>query len=1454
MPVPSVKAAAATYFNMAVQNLYKTLSHILFRVGVRLNGIGWTDSRMSPLLQSIKPTLTASQQMAMQRMLFRHFPVLSSIMSDVTAYAVHHAEDGKSSTSQEGTTPDAGQAYVPKGSTFEQMVDTLSTMIEAMTFYRNEYSHNAPYRTEDEHSHLLECENKIWHWLDVAFTYNRNLVKKNERLSDERFGFLVNYDANDRMYRTKVKVEVKKNGKLETREEWRFYERSDFYFRIALPREVIDSTSQSVKTGKKRYYDQQVLTDYGRMLLCCCFLRAQDIPKFISDARLFDKSPYGLSKEELGKAQQRENQRANEAEQERLKNPGNTVNPIKPKTITAWDSPEHDVMVRIMRRFHLNRPLSRRVDSESTQGTLIMDVMNELRRCPRELYDTFGEKGKASFEHDANLPGEALNDDGSAVDNNIENGKVKLVRHVDRFPQLALRMIDEMKLFNDVRFQLRLGNYRFNFYDKTCVDGTPAVRAWQKEINGYGRWQEVERERKIRWNSLFQKRVDELTEQVYGEAVLQQPVPDTADTTPYITDYRTAYNIHANRIGMRWNLAPDADGKKLYIPDLKTEVVDGKNRAPVSMPAPMCTMSVYDLPAMLFYQHLRDLLTDKNINVRDVPTAEKIITSKYEVLRRLFELVAANKMADAVNLIEDNQLKESELPKKLCQHPEIRSALVKIRTNSVPQTDKAKFSFKVADRFDMGVLLAHAILRLDSMMTSINRRLDSFEEKKTKIGTKENKPWKSGFVDIRYGVLARQMARSIMRWQPTCRGGRDKLTGMNYNRFVAVLATYGRGCDMSRLKQVLSESKIYDQQSGSAINNPHPFIDKVLRNNASNLEDLYYDYLYEEYLHAEACLRSLLPGNKKFGNDEEYYSTRVQEYAEELLSSKTPMQLSEKQAETLAAMPFLRGHGLASADASERQNFCDYSSYASRLLKMAACSDAHNALAESRDATILLPDGLFTEALRNALHVCLLEENVAKLGWDSAAVAQLAEILGNPAKATPAYLIRFYLQHILHDAPQAFYDPDYVDGRGEKVYRRAYKPFTTMYGERVGKSTVRKPYMMDGEMLSDALKSVNTANKANSVITEYADRLFSEGVDDLRIKNLNPAYFEKLKKKLRAKCDDEKPVLQRQINEVRLAERAIRRFREQDTVLFLAVRRLLVDQLTGIVPRVGNSTPDADGLSQDRAAIRQQIEPVIANLRLEDFSFDNDFRFLDTIAKGAEGDNAFSMTYTYSVKPSKKNAPEDARPQRSATITIVQHNLSLKNYGNVYRVLCDSRLDSLMDILADAGIKEVSFNDIVTEFANFERYRNYIFDTAFDIECRLHQPNASILNNPIQKKFWKDDINSGLSKDAKRNSHAMMLKLSNQTTPSKDEDGKPVLVLSNIAQTLREARNGAGHNVYRVPFNVLRKTANWYNNERKDKDQIEVNVPNIAYLTKLTVDRLQKEVRPGEPLEPNKSC
>ncbi len=1276
------KHVFGAYFNMARTNFVKTINYILPIAGIKGN---YSENQINKMLHALfliqanrqseltkeqsqwakNLKMNSEQQTRLQRLLFKHFPVLGPIMADVADHKAYISKKKKSKTKTED------KAFEElRGVSLADCLDIIQLMGTVLTECRNFYTHKSPYNAPDQLGNQYRRQEAIARKLDKVIVACRRVLKEREGLSVNEVEFLTGIDHMRQV--PKLDEEGKEMQDNKGRRVMKFEEYEDFYFSVWAKRPVNNLTMTGIDgTPTKIDTKLPALSDFGLLFFCVLFLSKPYAKLFIEEARLFEFSPF-------------------------------TEN-------------ENMIMREMLSIYRIRTPRLHRIDSRDNKATLAMDIFSELRRCPQELYDLLDKKKGQPFFHDmVKQP----NDHTPEVS--------KRLRYDDRFPHLALRYIDETKLFTRIRFQLQLGAFRYKFYDKPCLDGRIRVRRIQKDINGYGRLQEVDDKRWEKWGDLIQKREERAVKLEHEDLYidLDQFKQDTAGSIPYVTDRRPAYNIHANRIGLFWEESQDPNEFKffdkkwavspektfLYIPELKT---DDSGKAPIPMPAPSCTLSVYDLPAMLFYEYLRD--GDKTID-----SAEKIIIDCEKTYSQFFTAVADGSLKPFSGTKDFREFMAKKYPTlRLADIPEKLLLYLTgqpLMHNNKPETVRQR-------------LVRLTLEHLEEREKRVQRRLEHYDEDRKKIGEKDNKYGKKSFADVRHGALARYLAKSMMEWQPSKDGkGHDKLTGLNYNVLTAYLATFGtpqapdEDFNPRTLEQVLTEAHLL---GGS---NPHPFIGKVLN-----------------HVETVKTKKSVTTINKHPRNIEELYIFYLEEELQHIASRK--QSLKDKPSDkALAAIPFVH---------HQRTRFQERTSEEMRALA-------------ARYTTIQLPDGLFTPAI-----VKLLKEEYA----DNAALQQALQN-NAPDKLNPthnaAYLITLFYQNVLEDDAQPFYQTGKTFTRQDEngktqtfSFMRAYELFSTL---RNNKETFfpfeLKPYYLTSEEIQQRLSAKLTNDAGNPMavlgkkgkdardeqgniiwqrkLTQEIQRYVKSQSD----KDLKLSQNQSPEQKNKEREEKREALLRRlthQIGDVKNNERALRRFKTQDMVLFLLAKEMFVNLLSEQEHEVNSELMRLANVC-DEGFLRQTLT----------------FRFPVTV-----GDK---------------------------TLYVEQENMSLKNYGEFYRFLYDDRLRSLLiNIVGDIkpnlkGELVIRHTDLMSELAAYDQSRSTVFKLIQQIEKLAIKSNSNLMD-PNSPEFWATE---GLPK---RNNFASLLELIdklNETVLTPEE-----------RKLLVAIRNAFGHNSYNIDLSRI---------------------------------------------------
>lgn len=474
-----------------------------------------------------------------------------------------------------------------------------------------------------------------------------------------------------------------------------------------------------------------------------------------------------------------------------------------------------------------------RMDSTRGDTALALDILNELGKCPDELFERIRRSDQKKFE--------LTDKDGN---------RVLLRRNADRFPVLALKYLDETRKFNELRFHVTFGKYRWLFRDaKKCADGIQRQRWLQKELNGFGRLQEVERKRigmDDGWNGTeFIRKFEDV-------------VSDDAQEGAYVTDFRTQYLFNRDKIGISFQESMPqlelVDGQPVTHKD-----VNGNMKVRMAREIPQAYLSVYEIPAMLFLTHLKSSGT----------LAESIVKNALGAYGRLFDDFGAGRW--------DNISEENIGAYSAGKGDAVFTLSWK---NDVPRKIRDKVTGRKRRSFQT---LAKTTLR--DMLERTQRQLERFrDDRKSARDLKNNKQGKDRFVDIRAGRLANFLAKDITRLMPSTENGTNKPTGLNYCLLQKELATYGPNSGgPDNLIRIFQRAGVIGNASS------HPFLHKVLtRDRPMSVLDLYERYLDERcryldgLLNGKSSLESvsfLKSGRLKYSvNDADYVARLAEKY------------------------------------------------------------------------------------------------------------------------------------------------------------------------------------------------------------------------------------------------------------------------------------------------------------------------------------------------------------------------------------------------------------------------------------------------------------------------------------------------------------------------------------------------------------------------------------------------
>lgn len=275
---------------------------------------------------------------------------------------------------------------------------------------------------------------------------------------------------------------------------------------------------------------------------------------------------------------------------------------------------EQRILKEIFSAYSIRLP-ERRLDSGLDATQVQLDMLNELRRCPAELYEVLPEEERAKFN--------IIGSDGST---SLQK------RYFDRYVPMILRYLDTTESLKNIRFQVCAGALRYQLHGSVpYMDGEPRARNVQEKINAFGRIQDIEA-----------KRVS--ADGCFGFPLIREDEDGHVPALPAVTDAISRYMMNGDLIGVsiRGDVMP------------VIEKNDNSSKYRVCNPEPDCWLSRYELPGLTFYQYLQ--------NKYDVAKpAEDIIAEKVAEYREFFEAVADGRITS----LDGITLAEKDIPEKL---------------------------------------------------------------------------------------------------------------------------------------------------------------------------------------------------------------------------------------------------------------------------------------------------------------------------------------------------------------------------------------------------------------------------------------------------------------------------------------------------------------------------------------------------------------------------------------------------------------------------------------------------------------------------------------------------------------------------------------------------------------------------------------------------------------------
>lgn len=737
------------YLNMARQNCCIVLTHISKSLGFKTGDIIDTTLSTAPILGD-KGLLSKKKEIS--DLIKVRLLSAFPILDPMIRY---HKKHGDLSSDYDKVIIDAGD-----------VAEMLVMMLDVLTYYRDMASHIVFNDSRMSEAGFAEIEKSVANCLNYSMTVALRQVKSRFMLNESDLKFYNRYKM--------VEVEVEDNGRLKKVRRP--------YLDTSQTHSICSTDGSLSFMGLVYLISQMIEKQYATMFFDALGRRFYSICDTIPQINVGTKENRRRRDMYVGEdaVRQREKQRS--------------------------------ALREAFSILRLRLP-KERLESTRCDIALGLDILNELGKCPQELFDLLSVENQNKFRIKSNIGEEVL-----------------MRRYGDRFPQFALRWLDETKKFRKLRFHVSYGKYRWLFCpEKKCADGETRPRWLQKELNGFGRIQDIENMRTgvvPGWDgvNLIRKFEDVVSDD---------------QTDAYITDFRSQYLFNRDKIGLSMSDNIPGIHERNVVPD--------------------AWLSVYDIQAVLFMA----LLRDGGVEV------ESIISNCLTVYKKLFDDFR-NKKWDNIN--------KDKISTYAAGNGSVKYTL---QWKDVPRRILDKVMSVKRKSFD-----EKAETMLNLMVNRTERQLNGFREQlEIALDVDNNKQGKARFVDIRAGRLANFLAKDIVRLMPVADGGTNKPTGLNYRIVQKEIATFGSaGCSLQRLCSIFDKAGLFT----------HPFLKEMLdKVRPSTVLNFYESYLEERVRYLNDCLTKpydykslpfLKGGRQKYAIDDEAYVARLSEAYE-----KTPL-------------------------------------------------------------------------------------------------------------------------------------------------------------------------------------------------------------------------------------------------------------------------------------------------------------------------------------------------------------------------------------------------------------------------------------------------------------------------------------------------------------------------------------------------------------------------------------
>lgn len=459
---------------------------------------------------------------------------------------------------------------------------------------------------------------------------------------------------------------------------------------------------------------------------------------------------------------------------------------------------------------------------------ILLDMLNELGRCPDKLYHCLSDTDRRRFNFAA----------AAEPAPEPEETGTPMKRYDNRFPYFALRYFDDARAFGRLRFQLQLASLVLERYPKT-IDGIERERMLLEPLRVFGRWSDF-------------------------TAAKMPPHWKTGPTAERVWQFAPHYNLDGGNIPLKIVQDPDRIG----FPPLEKRKAE----------QPDAILSTQELHNLFLYDYLHrrkgwiektpeDYILDYRRRFRQLlddvqsgrlkpaalpPDYHPARVGKYKKPER-------ERLPEHIAFLERSLPNESDPKRRRQKEEDLRKSKTRLAELERYDARKAALAPEIAEKYG---------IRLQDLPDAVREHLMGFRQLSLKNKTIEKLSAllkdtqkrlevlsKHHWGKLKVGDVATWIARDLLLFKPHRPDGKGMPNSDEYNTLQAKIAYFP--VHKPTLTAFFADQGLTGRDAYT-----HPFLHEVDLNRCHSVFDFYSDYLKMRQRWLNKALGTVKPRDK----------------------------------------------------------------------------------------------------------------------------------------------------------------------------------------------------------------------------------------------------------------------------------------------------------------------------------------------------------------------------------------------------------------------------------------------------------------------------------------------------------------------------------------------------------------------------------------------------------------